>query len=246
MGIAATCWLSDSRADCPLTVPSPEQKSRRGSPSCARTSCSRVSGRLWPFSKPLRPPVGRQGLKLSSRLPCPQLATEREWSSCWQRLALAAVATGSPAEGLASSPVVLLEGPSQPPVWRPRTREPAAVARAGRLPWWQWNFLIPPLACSRLSLRALPFLWCDRVGYLPTHLPLQVLMRHGRSPGALLGLTVTFLPELPARPPLQRWRFLRTFLALSALLPTHVLSRHKDQRSDGFSLSPAALGGGVG
>lgn len=33
---------------------------------------------------------------------------------------------------------------------------------------------------------------------------------------------------------------------LSALLPTHVLSRHKDQRSDGFSLSPAALGGGGG
>lgn len=81
---------------------------------------------------------------------------------------------------------------------------------------------------------------------VPTHLPMQVLMRHGRSPGALLGLTVTFLPELPARPPLLRWRFLRTPLALSALLPTHVLSRHKDQRSDGFSLSPAALGGGGG
>lgn len=81
---------------------------------------------------------------------------------------------------------------------------------------------------------------------VPTHLPMQVLMRHGRSPGALLGLTVTFLPELPARPPLLRWRFLRTLLALSALLPTHVLSRHKDQRSDGFSLSPAALGGGGG
>lgn len=79
---------------------------------------------------------------------------------------------------------------------------------------------------------------------VPTHLPKQVLMRHGRSPGALLGLTVTFLPELPARPTLLRWRFLRTLLALSALLPTHVLSRHKDQRSDGFSLSPAALGGG--
>lgn len=71
-------------------------------------------------------------------------------------------------------------------------------------------------------------------------------MRHGHSPGALLGLTVTFLPELPARPTLLRWRFLRTLLALSALLPTHVLSRHKDQRSDGFSLSPAALGGGGG
>lgn len=75
---------------------------------------------------------------------------------------------------------------------------------------------------------------------------MRVLTRHGRSPGALLGLTVTFLPELPARPTLLRWLFLRTLLALSALLPTHMLSRHKDQRSDGFSLSPAALGGGVG
>lgn len=81
---------------------------------------------------------------------------------------------------------------------------------------------------------------------LPTHLPIRVLTRHGRSPGALLGLTVTFLPELPARPTLLRWLFLRTLCALSALLPTHMLSRHKDQRSDGFSLSPAALGGGVG
>lgn len=56
-------------------------------------------------------------------------------------------------------------------------------------------------------------------------------------PWALFGLTVTFLPELPARPP----------LAEMALPPTpHTLSRHKDQRSDGFSLSPAALGGGGG
>lgn len=88
----------------------------------------------------------------------------------------------------------------------------------------------------------------QEVGHLiPAHLPMQVLLRHGHSPGALLGLTVTFLPELPARPTLLRWRFLRTLLALSALLPTHVLSRHKDQRSDGFfPLSPAALGGGVG
>lgn len=133
------------------------------------------------------------------------------------------------------------KGPSQPPVlrWSPQWQGQATCpGGSGASPLL--------LACFRLSLRALPFLWCDGVGYLPTHLPLQVLMRHGRSPGALLGLTVTFLPELPARPTLLRWRFLRTLLTLSALLPTHVLSRHKDQRSDGFSLSPAALEGGSG
>lgn len=81
-------------------------------------------------------------------------------------------------------------------------------------------------------------------GAPPPHPPaLQGLLRHGHSPGALLGLTVTFLPELPARPTLLRWRFLRTRATLCP--PFHrVLSRHKDQRSDGFSLSPAALGGG--
>lgn len=73
---------------------------------------------------------------------------------------------------------------------------------------------------------------------------MQVLLRHGHSPGALLGLTVTFLPELPARPSLLRWRYLRTLPTLSALLPTRVLSRHKDQRSDGFSLSLLLWGRG--
>lgn len=75
---------------------------------------------------------------------------------------------------------------------------------------------------------------------------MQVLLRHGHSPGALLGLTVTLLPELPARPTLLRWRYLRTLLALSTLLPTYVLSRHKDQRSDGFSLSLLLWGEGRG
>lgn len=71
--------------------------------------------------------------------------------------------------------------------------------------------------------------------------PVPALLHSGGGPPllpwALFGLTVTFLPELPARPP----------LAEMALPPTpHTLSRHKDQRSDGFSLSPAALGGGGG
>lgn len=81
VGIAATCWLSDSWADCPLTVPSPEQKGRRGSPSSALNSCFCVSGRLWPFSKPLLPPVGRQELKFFKDCPALQLAAEREWNS---------------------------------------------------------------------------------------------------------------------------------------------------------------------
>lgn len=51
VGIAATCWLSDSRADCPLTVPSPSRKVGGEAPPYALTSCFGVSGRLWPFSK---------------------------------------------------------------------------------------------------------------------------------------------------------------------------------------------------
>lgn len=121
--------------------------------------------------------------------------------------------------------------------WRGKVRPPALVA--GELPH-------PLLACPpRLS-------WGLCLSYdvagdgtpHPTHLPMQVLLRHGHSPGALLGLTVTFLPELPARPSLLRWRYLRTLPALSALLPTRVLSRHKDQRSDGFSLSLLLWGRG--
>lgn len=60
--------------------------------------------------------------------------------------------------------------------------------------------------------------------------------------GALLGLTVTFLPERPAGPILAEVGLPAKGLPPS--LQPHMLSRHKDQRSDGFSLSPAALGGG--
>lgn len=81
---------------------------------------------------------------------------------------------------------------------------------------------------------------------VPTHLPMQVLMPpwllswgaprphcdlSARAPSQASSAEVA-LPKDPSRP--------------LALLPTHVLSRHKDQRSDGFSLSPAALGGGGG
>lgn len=120
------------------------------------------------------------------------------------------------------------------------------VARPGHLPWWQWSFLIPswPLLLGCLGGFAFPRMWQEGGAPHPTHLPMQVLLRHGHSPGALLGLTVTFLPELPARPTLLRWRYLRTLLALFTLLSTHVLSRHKDQRSDGFSLSLLLWGEG--
>lgn len=79
-GVATTCWLSDFWADCPLTGPSSEQKSRRGSPSiCPPPIC--------PLPHPWRALTclrlgGRQGLKLSSRTVLPfSWRQEGEWTS---------------------------------------------------------------------------------------------------------------------------------------------------------------------
>lgn len=76
-GVAATCWLSDFWADCPLTGPSSEQKSRRGSPSeypPPPTSVSLEGSGL--------PGVGRQGPKLSSRTALHfSWRQEGEWNS---------------------------------------------------------------------------------------------------------------------------------------------------------------------
>lgn len=158
VGIAATCWLSDSWADCPLTVPSPEQKSRRGSPSICPyllLSC------LW---KPLLPLVGRHGPELSSRTALPLSWQQNgRGTPCRQRPALACCYHScSLPTGLA--PLwSFWKVPSQPPVlgWK--------QGKMGALEWQgqatcpggsgQWHFLIPAWACSpRLSLGALPFL----------------------------------------------------------------------------------------
>lgn len=199
----------------------------------------------WPFSTPSAS-SGEAGAEVVFK-DCPALRLQqREWTSPLAKARLGLLPLLLPAYS-ASSPVVFLEGPFT-------ATSVGVKAQEGGEPWWQGQATCPGggelphplLACSpRLS-------WGLCLSYdvagggtpHPTHLPMQVLLRHGHSPGALLGLTVTFLPELPARPSLLRWRYLRTLPTLSALLPTRVLSRHKDQRSDGFSLSLLLWGRG--
>lgn len=78
-GVATTCWLSDFWADCPLTGPSSEQRSRRGSPS--RCTPTHMPAPISPEGSDL-PQAGRQGLKLSSRTTLPfSRGQEGQWTS---------------------------------------------------------------------------------------------------------------------------------------------------------------------
>lgn len=90
VGIAATCWLSDSWADCPLTVLSPEQKSRRGRPSVCPYLLLPC---LWKALALLKTPVASSGearAEAVSRTALP-LSRQQKGSGapCWQRRALA-------------------------------------------------------------------------------------------------------------------------------------------------------------
>lgn len=127
VGIAATCWLSDSWADCPLTVPSPEQKGRRGLSVCPQLLLLCLWKTLGP-SQPLLPPVGRQELKLSSRTALPSVAAEREWTSPLAKACLGLLPLLLPAYS-ASSPVVFLEGPFT-------ATSVGVKAQEGGEPWW--------------------------------------------------------------------------------------------------------------
>lgn len=145
VGIAATCWLSDSWADCPLTVPSPEQKGRRGSLSvCPQLLLLCLWKTLGP-SQPLLPPVGRRELKLSSRTALP-LGCSRQGVDLPAGKGLPwPAATPAPCYR-ASSPVVFLEGPfTATSVGGESTGgRGALVARSGHLPWWRGASSSPP------------------------------------------------------------------------------------------------------
>lgn len=81
VGIAATCWLSDSWADCPLTVPSPEQKSRRGSPSVCPYLLLPCLWKALVLLKTLSASSGEAGAgAVSKDCPALQLAA-REWNT---------------------------------------------------------------------------------------------------------------------------------------------------------------------
>lgn len=152
VGIAATCWLSDSRADCPLTVPSPEQKSRRGRPSvCPYLLLPPCLWKALALLKPLPLPVERQELKLSSRTALPLGGQQRgSGTPCWQRLAWPAVATLLPT-GLA--PLwSFRKVPPKPPVfwWKHRKREGARSGKVRPPAQGQWSSLPsswPVLGC---------------------------------------------------------------------------------------------------
>lgn len=113
VGIAATCWLSDSRADCPLTVHSPEQKSRRGSPSVCPYLLLPC---LWKALALLKTPSASSGEARAEAvclhgLPCPLVGNRKGVElPAGKGLPWPVVATCSPAYG-ASSPEVFLEGP---------------------------------------------------------------------------------------------------------------------------------------
>lgn len=158
VGIAATCWLSDSWADCPLTVPSPEQKSRRGSPSVCPHLLLLCLWKALALRKTLSASSGEaRAAAVFKDCPALQLAAGSGWPGR-QRLALALCRSCSPPTGLA--PLwSFWKVPSQPPVlgWKHRKDGSPGVARSGHLPWWQRSVLGPSWACSRLFLGALPF-----------------------------------------------------------------------------------------
>lgn len=110
VGIAATCWLSDSWADCPLTVPSPEQKSRRGSPSVCPHLLLLCLWKALALHKTLSASSGEaRAAAVFKDCPALQLAAGRGWpglaEACLGPLPLLLPAYR------ASSPVVFLEGP---------------------------------------------------------------------------------------------------------------------------------------
>lgn len=137
VGIAATCWLSDSRADCPLTVHSPEQKSRREVPPYA---LNLLLPCLWKALALLKTPSSSSGEARAEAVftdcPAPQLATEREWNSLLAKTCLGLLLP------LALLPMGLAplwsfwKVPSQPPVfwWK---------HRKGRSPQWQGQATCP-------------------------------------------------------------------------------------------------------
>lgn len=140
VGIAATCWLSDSWANCPLTVPSPEQKSRRGSPSVCPHLLLLC---LWKALALLKTPSAFSGEARASRsclqgLSCPSVGS-REGVELPAGNGLPwPIATLAPAYR-ASSPVVFLDSPftatsvrveawERWELWSGKVRPPALVA----------------------------------------------------------------------------------------------------------------------
>lgn len=105
VGVAASHWLSDSWAGCPLTVPSPEQKSRRGSPSVCLASCFLVPGGLWPAS--IREARADAVFKDCCAL---QLAARRGMELSWERLPWPVATLAVSPAGLTLPPVVFREG----------------------------------------------------------------------------------------------------------------------------------------
>lgn len=115
VGIAATCWLSDSWADCLLTVPSPEQKGRRGSLCLPSTPASVSLEDSWPFSTPSASSGEARAEVVFKDCPALQLQQGGSGTPRWQRLALACCHSCSLPTGLA--PLwSFWKVPSQPPV----------------------------------------------------------------------------------------------------------------------------------
>lgn len=122
VGIAATCWLSDSWADCPLTVPSPKQKGRRGSPSVCPQLLLLC---LWKTLALLKTPSASSGearAEVLQELPCPSVGSREGVELPAGKGCVWPVATPAPLWSF-------WKVPSQPPVlgWKHR--------RVGALAW---------------------------------------------------------------------------------------------------------------